>query len=104
MGMKGYDSFFPDPGTVDKIECKVCGAVCKITRNVDGATGYAESVSGGTHLHDYFTCPYSDEDWHSQALEIAIEITRCPSPTLRLMMQDDIDHIVKIRETWYYEK
>ena len=94
-GFKGYDYFCPAPNIIDEMKCKVCGSVCDVNRGVNGPTGFAESMAKKKHLHDYFFCPYSKETWHLNALELLKEIEKSHSSSLKKIMQNDLDEIIK---------
>ncbi len=83
MVHRGYELFMPDPGTVEEMECKVCGSVCDVKRGVIGPTSFGEAMGKGSHWHDEFRCPNRDESWHQQALEVLMAIEKSPSPSLK---------------------
>lgn len=95
MAHKGYELFMLDPGSVEEMECKVCGSVCDVKRGVNGPTSFGEAMGKGFHFHDRFDCPHREEGWHKQALDILQEIEKCPSPSIREIMQNYLDIIVK---------
>lgn len=95
MSLKGYDFFTSGPDVIDKIECKVCGENCDVKRGVRGPTSYASAMAKNNPLHDSFSCPYSDIDWHEQALGIVREIEDCHSPSLKNIMEKDLKMIIK---------
>lgn len=95
MSSKGYDYFTPRPDVIDKIGCKVCGSNCDVKRGVSGPTGFGEAMARKGHLHDLFSCPHSDAEWHEQALEIMKDIRDCHSPSLKKIMESDVAKIIK---------
>lgn len=64
---KGYDIFYVDPGTCDKMNCKVCGSDM-VGKRSNGPTGMAEAMAQKGHSHDRFVCPHSGKDWHVEVL------------------------------------
>jgi len=95
MGFKGYDFFTTKPDTIEEMVCKVCGEVCDVKRGVRGPTSYASAMAKNNPLHDSFSCPNSNEDWHKQALEILRAIEKQPSPSNRKIMENDLVRIIK---------
>jgi len=95
MGVKGYDTFFEKPGKIDKKNCEVCGTECNVKRGVMGATCFAQAVGGGRSLHDYFYCPNNEQKWHEKAVEMKMELNDTKSPSLRKIIQKDIDELIK---------
>lgn len=88
--MKGYDIFFEKLGEVQERYCQVCGTKCKVKRDQLGATSYLGSLAKVKTPHDYFYCPYSDKDWHKQALELILAIEETPSKRIAELMQLDL--------------
>lgn len=64
----------PAPGTVDSVECGVCGTNMNVTRNVIGSTSYAETISGGKHRYDNFECPQRGKIWHRQIYKLKSDV------------------------------
>ena len=95
MATKGYDVFFPDPDTVEEMKCKVCGTTCDVKRGVEGPTSFAGAMSGSKRKHDRFSCPYDGERWHSQALHIVQEIEASYSPSVRAILQKDLQEVIE---------
>lgn len=65
---------FPNPGTVKKVNCGVCGTQMNVKRNVLGSTSFASSMAGIKRRHDRFICPFLNEDWHRGILNLKAEI------------------------------
>lgn len=95
MGFKGYDFFTTLPDTVDEMVCKVCGEICDVKRGVSGPMSWAGAMAKKNTVHDSFSCEYTDEDWHKQALAILKEIEKQPSPSVRKLMDNDLVRIIK---------
>jgi len=68
----GYEVFHPKPGQFETLSCRVCNTEMDVRRDCYGPTGFAEAMSGGGHLHDSFTCPHAEKDWHVKVLRIYI--------------------------------
>lgn len=92
---KGYNSFTTSPDSVDEMICKVCGSVCDVERGVIGPTSWAGAMAKCKTPHDSFSCPYNDEEWHSEILGIVMELDNTCSPSLRKIIQKDIDKMVR---------
>ncbi|MBI2024812.1 MAG: hypothetical protein HYT03_01855 [Candidatus Harrisonbacteria bacterium] len=65
---------FPEPGTIKKVNCGVCGAQMKVRRNVLGPTSWAMTVVGMKRRHDSFTCPRISEDWHERIVHLKMYV------------------------------
>lgn len=91
---KGYDYFPRDPGEDDEVLCRVCGVKCDVQRNVAGATSFAGTMTKSKILHDSFSCSHSEEKWHEQARSIMEEMDRTASPSLKEILNGDVDKIV----------
>jgi hypothetical protein len=91
---KGYSYFVTDPGTEDKVECRVCGTVCDVRRDVYGPTSWATALASDLKDHDAFVCPHADEDWHDQALELVHAIEDTPSKRVAELMKLDLEDIL----------
>ena len=92
---KGYDYFVVDMNTASEMKCKVCNSVCEEARGVCGPTSFVDSVFGKSHMHDSFFCPYSNEDWHREALGLLEEIEETHSKTIRNIMTLDLKELVE---------
>ena len=94
----GY--YTPDPGTVDREDCDLCGTEMKVRRNVTGPRGFAEAMAGGRGSpHDVFTCPHRTERWHEQAAELKRKARYYPSARIALIMLEEADDIIQKRQT-----
>lgn len=82
MPTRGYDAFFPDPGTFESMTCKVCGACCTVTRARVGPSTFAEAMLHAERPHDRFVCPHADLPWHNDALQLLREIEAETDPVL----------------------
>lgn len=86
---KHYNVFYREPGTVTGMNCRVCGTMCIEERNVAVSKRWS-----GASIRDRFTCPYNNEDWHWRALAMVQELEDTSSPSLRAIIQQDIDDAV----------
>lgn len=93
----GWDYFTPPPGKVDSMTCRVCGSNMNLKRNVNGPTGWAESVGGGKHLHDTFSCSFAGEKWHDQALRLKKLAEETPSFEIQKIYEKEADEIIETR-------
>lgn len=96
--LKGYDFFTARPGCVDKMICKVCGEICEVERSVFGPTSWASAMAKKNTTHDEFCCYDVNEEWHKYALELVQDIEKCHSPTLKKIMNDDLNKIIQEKE------
>lgn len=79
--------FHRPPGVVQSMRCRVCGAVCAVTRNACGPTCFAAALARRSTLHDRFTCPRAAEPWHGQARQLVSAIQSAPSRWLAALMK-----------------
>tara|TARA_Y100000310_G_scaffold57488_2_gene52741 strand:+ start:63746 stop:64087 length:342 start_codon:yes stop_codon:yes gene_type:complete len=97
-GMMGYDTFCPEPWTEEVMLCRVCGLDCDVMRDVVGPTSFGGAMAKKARKHDLFTCAYRGKAWHEQALRLVKGIEDCPSPTLKRIMQGDLQQIIESQE------
>jgi len=98
MTRKGYDILFADPGARADADCLVCGARCRVKRNVYGPTSFVEAVGRKSRRHDAFSCPYSGEEWHERALQLVLAIEATPSPRVARLMELDLADLLRKRK------
>jgi deoxycytidylate deaminase len=94
----GWDHFSPEPGAIDVMHCRVCDAIMDVKRNVNGATGYAEAMSGHKHLHDSFSCKYAEEDWHCQVRILKQRIEDETSQTMAGLLAEEMNEVLKSKK------
>ena len=92
---KHYNVFYRISGEIDEIKCVVCGSVCNVERSQVGATSLAGAMAKVKTSHDRFYCPHNDEQWHWESLAMVQELEDTYSPSLRKIIQKDIDKSVK---------
>jgi len=97
MYTSGIDYFAYEPGIMKEAYCNLCDAKMNVERNVDGPTSSVEAMSGGKHLHDLFTCPNTEEEWHEHAIELMDEMGETASKRIKKILQEEIDEILKNR-------
>lgn len=88
------DYFTEEPGE-EKRYCKACGSLCNVERNLPGGTIMSYALRTGATKHDRFICRYVKEEWHIQASRLFRDICDCNSPTLKQIMQKDLNEIIK---------
>lgn len=107
---KPYQTIFtPDPGTVDEVQCSLCGSTATVHRKSHGPTSMSESMSGRGHAHDVFSCPLSDAEpdvspWmsppddalHARVYHLQQEHKSTASMTLRKMFEKEIEELKSI--------
>jgi hypothetical protein len=82
MPVNGYDAFFLEPGESYSMNCRVCGAQCRVQRSRLGPTSFVEAMGGSKRPHDLFTCPHTSLIWHDEALELLRAAEAEPDPLL----------------------
>ena len=100
MGLqRGWEVFTPECDSIKEMHCRVCGSKMNVERGIDGPTSFAEAMAQRSHKHDQFTCSYSKEDWHKQALAIKKLIEDTPSKNIALRLQVEVDDIISMRRS-----
>lgn len=93
----GYDHFTPSPGTQNEMFCNACRDKMDVKRGVNGPTSWAESMGGGKHLHDNFTCPNSGADWHDQLIALDKELHKTSSSKVAALIEAEIEELRYLR-------
>jgi hypothetical protein len=86
----GYGYWFFPSQAVGQFTCTVCGTACKVSRDVDGPTSWAEAMAEKHHIHDSFVCTKADEPWHQHAVQLLKWIEACPSPSAAELGRRDL--------------
>lgn len=94
----GWDHFTPPPGKEDKMYCRACCAEMIVTRDVNGPTSYAESISRGKHLHDSFACPNTQEAWHFQVIKLMMKIEGEISIKIASLLREEVAEILRTKK------
>jgi|SRR6516162_688719 hypothetical protein len=94
----GWDVVFTDPGTVGQINCPVCLAPMSVERNQNVSASWAEAMGGKKRPNDVWRCSSCACDWHHQVKHLRQEMDNTASPTLRGILQNDIDQILRTKE------
>ena len=69
--------------------CKVCNSLCDIEKE------YRKVIPGLKNIAlDRFTCPHNDKDWHWKTLAMMQELEDTSSPSLRKIIQQDINSAI----------
>jgi len=95
----GWDFFSPDPGKEESMNCRACGEIMDVTRNVDGPRGWASAMSGRKSLHDAFVCPHAGRGWHDQLIELLKLIRDTPSQKIADMLQEEVDQVKQTKRS-----
>ena len=90
MLLSGTQYLHAKPREKDELNCPVCGTKCNVTRNRFGPTCFTEAAGGLGHLHDRFTCPRRDEDWHHNARQLIDQKRDCTSRRVRELIELDL--------------
>src|SRR6476646_3445594 len=98
----GWDHVITEPDTEAELRCRVCGEVMEARRGVVGATGFAHAMaikSGAARgvRHDAFSCRFSGEAWHRQALALKVEARQTPSRELEMLLLAEAEQVVRTR-------
>lgn len=94
MPHAGYDVIVTRAG-VTPVACRVCGSAMDVQRNAVGPTGFASAIGKINTVHDRWTCPHSDEEWHALALRIVLVNADEPSPTVAALRQLDLEDLIR---------
>ena len=78
---------YTNPGEHTSLDCEICNSPMGVDRNIT----CARQPHGTPQPTDVFTCPYEDEKWHDHVAEMMEWRDKCPSPSLKKIVQDDIN-------------
>lgn len=93
--------YTPDAGTHDqqeKMYCGVCGDLMVAKFGINGPTGSAEAMAGNKHLHDRYTCPNREKDWHEQVVALRMERNDSASAMIGEILDKEIELVLEQRE------
>lgn len=90
----GVDVFFLEPGSKKEMYCRICNSKCDVRRNVYGPASFAMAVGRKKKLHDVFTCPHAEEEWHGRAGKLVEEIEDTPSETVADLMRKEFEELL----------
>ncbi len=94
------DRYTPDPGKIEgPVRCGVCKTEMSVRRNVNGPRGFVQAMSSGKSLHDVFSCPHSDEEWHRQVVALRREATKTASKRHGDALQQEAEDILDYRQS-----
>lgn len=97
FGRKNF--YAPDPQTVDEVKCGICGSICDVERNCCGPTTWTMAMEKSERHYDRFSCPLMtskyDNGLHQQIEELKKEIKKTHSPSLKEIMEKDLDEFIK---------
>jgi len=94
MRQASYNTFRTEANSGEQRTCRVCGALCDVTRNVYRPTGFVSAMAKHFTYHDAFACPHSEEAWHDQALKLAMSIDETPSKRVVALIRADLDELL----------
>ncbi|WP_417380090.1 hypothetical protein [Gimesia sp.] len=97
MLFSGKQCLYTKPGERSELYCPICDTKCEVKRNCYGPTCFAEAVGGLGHLHDGFTCPHRDEDWHHYASQLIDQKHKCASRRLQDLIDLDLQETLTRR-------
>ena len=82
------------PNTFQSIYCPVCGTLNTVKRNQLGPTNVASAMAGIESLYDEFDCPYFNEPWHAEAVELQQKLEETTSKRVRELYRLDLEEIL----------
>lgn len=94
MHHQGVNCFETRPGTVENANCKACGCLMEVERNLPAIGGFAAAMGGSNRIRDRFTCPNSNNKWHHQAVSLVLEQSKTKSAKLTALLQEEINEIL----------
>ena len=93
MPILNYD-YFVNSESGKETCCRVCGDKTTFIPDNYGPTSFASSLAKKYSIHDVNICPNIETEWHEKALKIVIEIENTASPSLKEIMQKDLEEII----------
>lgn len=95
MAQTGYDFFIGEANGGEEHHCRVCGSLCRVSRDVFGPTSWGTAMARKFTHHDEFVCPHTDKPWHEQALKLVMAIDETPSKRIAALMQADLEDLLR---------
>jgi len=87
----------PEQGKMKTADCGICGSPMNVKRNVLGPTSWIESMGRGEHLHDSFTCPNFEEDWHEKIVKLKSEARNTASDKIKKILEEEVIEILEAK-------
>lgn len=109
MGQKvyknGYDYMQAPLGDTKPRRCLICNTQMILEKKQKGATSYAHAMAihfkeAKPSKYNSFTCENAGEEWHNFAGELMDELEGTKSPSLKKVIQEDLN-IVRREKQWY---
>jgi hypothetical protein len=108
----GLDFFVTNTDEHKSMNCKVCSSAMVAERNVHVNQWANESFASyhpplnvsydecrfGFGERDIFTCPFTNEKWHSDVIDLMKEQGNTCSKRIRALIQEDINEILLYRK------
>lgn len=91
--LEGVTRWDTEPGEFAEKRCKICNNICKVTRNLNGPTYFVMAAS--RRMYDSFRCTYVDNESHKLAFCLYFEVRKTSSVSLKKIIQDDLDNVLK---------
>jgi len=102
------DHYFPDPGTVDKAFCGLCGTEMEVKRDCEGPTSFVMAMGRSKRKYDSFYCPNREADWHYQVAALKEAVKKTPSARIQKIYEEEIAEVLQTRvptknvgKAWY---
>jgi hypothetical protein len=90
----GYDCFITAPGEFEEKHCLICNTLCHVHRGIPETENFAMFLAQKNRLSDSFFCPNSGKEWHNQAVELNLALTRNSNPEEANVMKKNLDRIL----------
>jgi hypothetical protein len=91
----GYGFFITEPNAHKLLKCNICGAKCRVKRNLPAKSGWIATMGGAGKPHDVFHCPKLKKKWHDKAIDLVMEIEETPSKRLAKLMKKDLKDLLR---------
>jgi hypothetical protein len=94
---RGFDFLTFVPNTVPEINCKICACKMNVDRHSKGHSNFAAALAENISNHDVFWCANYKANWHVQCRELMLEMTRTASSSIRKMLKEEMEGIIKTK-------